>query len=399
MKKVLNFKKENLKICLTVISVLLMLMGFGFYYYQNNSVNQAKELERKRAEKIAEILQKEINSSLIEQTEIQNTIIQMVFQTKDQERKTYLIRMQDGEEVGLKELIKEEHMENFKKKVRELINLKYPKFIADVLNYGNGTVSYQLKENELILYFYQFIINPKLEEEINLHVNYNEIKDYISVPVKLDDEYEVENGYHYQKDKKTIALTFDDGPNGKRTRKLLELLSQNKMHATFFMVGNRMAASPDLVKEVLQSENEIGSHSYNHKNLSRLQVEELKKDAENINHIYESITGQNLHLLRPPYGSVNNRMKENLNYAFVNWNLDTEDWRYRDSNHVYNAVLNKVGDGDIILMHDLYDSTVEAVEKLLPELYVRGFQVVSVTELATLKGKTLELHNTYHSFK
>ena len=290
-------------------------------------------------------------------------------------------------------------MENFKKKVRELINLKYPKFIADVLNYGNGTVSYQLKENELILYFYQFIINPKLEEEINLHVNYNEIKDYISVPVKLDDEYEVENGYHYQKDKKTIALTFDDGPNGKRTRKLLELLSQNKMHATFFMVGNRMAASPDLVKEVLQSENEIGSHSYNHKNLSRLQVEELKKDAENINHIYESITGQNLHLLRPPYGSVNNRMKENLNYAFVNWNLDTEDWRYRDSNHVYNAVLNKVGDGDIILMHDLYDSTVEAVEKLLPELYVRGFQVVSVTELATLKGKTLELHNTYHSFK
>ena len=92
-------------------------------------------------------------------------------------------------------------------------------------------------------------------------------------------------------------------------------------------------------------------------------------------------------------------MKETLYYVFVNWNVDTEDWRYRNKEHVKNAVISKVKDGDIILMHDLYDSTIEAVEEMLPELYVEGFQVVTITELANLKGQNLNLKKVYRSIK
>ena len=126
--------------------------------------------------------------------------------------------------------------------------------------------------------------------------------------------------------------------------------------------------------------------------------EELLEEEKSTNLIYKSITGQDLKLLRPPYGNVNDTMKQNLNLTFINWNLDTEDWRYRNTNHIYDSVINKVKDGDIILMHDLYETTIEAVEKLLPELYVRGFQVVSVSELANIKGQTLEVHKVYRSF-
>ena len=276
--------------------------------------------------------------------------------------------------------------------------MKYPKFIADSLNYGNGNITYILKDTELIMYFYDFEINPKPLEELFLMIDYNEIKDYVNFPFHLKEEYERENGFTFDPAKKTVALTFDDGPNGSKTLRLVELLHQNKMHATFFMVGNRMATAPNVIKEVLKTGNEVGSHSYNHKNLTRLTKEELLEEEKSTNLIYKSITGQDLKLLRPPYGNVNDTMKQNLNLTFINWNLDTEDWRYRNTNHIYDSVINKVKDGDIILMHDLYETTIEAVEKLLPELYVRGFQVVSVSELANIKGQTLEVHKVYRSF-
>ena len=160
-----------------------------------------------------------------------------------------------------------------------------------------------------------------------------------------------------------------------------------------------MAAQPHILKEVLKSGNEIGGHSYNHANLNRQTKDFLIKDQENLNTVYQSITGETLKLLRPPYGNANSLVKETLNYSLINWNIDTEDWRYKNSDHIYNEILNKVEDGDIILMHDLYDTTIEAVRKLLPELYSRGFQVVTISELAELKGKTLEPHIIYRSIK
>ena len=96
---------------------------------------------------------------------------------------------------------------------------------------------------------------------------------------------------------------------------------------------------------------------------------------------------------------INEKIKESLNTIFINWNLDTEDWLHRNKEHIVNYVMENVSDGAIILMHDLYDTTVEAVEELLPKLYAEGYQVMSISELAEIKDKKLEMHSVYRSIK
>lgn len=391
----MNQKKKEIVLFLVIIAgVIILFLYFTKLHYQGTYINS-----KKADFKIKEIIEQEKENTLIEQKIWEEKYIQMVFQTINQTFKTIFLNAKSGEILKIEDMIKEEKREHFKTTINELIELKYPKFIADVLKYENGETTYILKENELVLYFYNFTITPAPKEELFLKINYNRIKEDLNFQIPFSNDKKDENGFDYVKNKKTIALTFDDGPNQDKTLTLIKLLNENKMHATFFMVGNRMVNAPDVLKEVLKNGNEIGSHSYHHKNLTRLKKEELLEEENKTNTIYKSITGEDLKLLRPPYGNVNQEMKENLNYVFINWNLDTEDWRYRDEKHVYDSVIEKVEDGDIILMHDLYDSTIEAVRKLLPELYVRGFQVVSVSELANLKDITLENHKVYRSIK
>lgn len=392
--KILQKKKEIVLFLVIIAGVIILFLYFTKFHYHGTYINS-----KKADFKIKEIIEQEKESTLIEQKIWEEKYIQMVFQTINQTFKTVFLNAKNGEILKIEDMVKEEKREHFKTTIHELLGLKYPKFIADVLKYENGEITYILKENELVLYFYNFTITPAPKEELFLKINYNRIKEDLNFQIPFSNDKKDENGFDYVKNKKTIALTFDDGPNQDKTLTLIKLLNENKMHATFFMVGNRMVNAPDVLKEVLKNGNEIGSHSYHHKNLTRLKKEELLEEENKTNTIYKSITGEDLKLLRPPYGNVNQEMKENLNYVFINWNLDTEDWRYRDEKHVYDSVIEKVEDGDIILMHDLYDSTIEAVRKLLPELYVRGFQVVSVSELANLKDITLENHKVYRSIK
>lgn len=389
--------KKRVFIIGSIISVSAIMIYFlvkinpnyqGLYYNQ-----------QKLDEKLIEITKQEQNATLEQHSMIENKFVQAIFKRENGTYQSFFIDVKNGELLGIEDMIKPDRQESFQNKMKELINLKYPKFIADVLNYGNGKITYILQETELLIYFYDFEITPKPTTELTLQIDYNEIKDDVNFSVNLKEEYENENGFLYDKAKKTVALTFDDGPNGEKTLRLAALLRDNKMHATFFMVGNRMGSAPDVINELLKDGNEIGSHSYNHKNLTRLTSEELIQEEDKTNQIYKSITGKDLKLLRAPYGSVNDKMKENLNYIFINWNLDTEDWRYRNKDHIYNSVIENIKDGDIILMHDLYDTTIEAVEKLLPELYVQGYQVVTVSELANLKGSNLEPHKVYRFFK
>ena len=156
---------------------------------------------------------------------------------------------------------------------------------------------------------------------------------------------------------------------------------------------------PDIVKNVYDNKMEIGSHSWAHKNLTKQKIDIISSEMNETDSVYKNITGDNIKLMRPPYGAINNKVKENFNYAFIKWNIDTNDWKYKDENHLYDYVINNVSDGDIVLMHDLQSSTKKGMEKLLPELYVRGFRVVSVSELANIKNKSLENHKVYFSLK
>lgn len=192
-----------------------------------------------------------------------------------------------------------------------------------------------------------------------------------------------------------IALTFDDGPNPSSTQRILDVLNANYSHATFFVVGTNAENYPDMLKAISASGCEIGNHSYNHKDLTTLSTSDVEEQIEKVNRAVKKATGENTTVIRPPYGAYNDKVIKQLEEPVILWDLDTEDWESRNAKKIVDAVMSSVKDGDIVLMHDIYDSTAEAVEILIPKLKEQGYQVVSVSELAKYKGKTLELDKAY----
>ena len=309
-----------------------------------------------------------------------------------------IFNFKTGEEVTIEDVLKPEMVDVFWEKVKELLYLKYPKFIASKLELHDKTNSFYLKENELIIYYYDYEIEPMVSEELSLHVNYNEIKACMNITIKLDKTYENEDGNKIDKNKKIIALTFDDGP-GPYTSNLVDILKDNKAIATFFMLGKNINIYKDTVLKVHESGMEIGYHSYNHKNFKRQKLEVIKEEFDKSNEVLKNITGNTFYLIRPPYGEINDKIKDVLDASFILWNIDTMDWRHKNSDYLVNYVLEKAEDGNIILFHDIHKTSVDAIEKLLPELYVNGYQVVTVSKLAEITGTNLELHKTYRYFK
>ncbi|MGN0741205.1 MAG: polysaccharide deacetylase family protein [Candidatus Fimadaptatus sp.] len=190
--------------------------------------------------------------------------------------------------------------------------------------------------------------------------------------------------------KKAIALTFDDGPS-KYTREILAALAEVDGRATFFVVGERL----DNYSETLQMEYDagcqIGMHTYDHANLTKLSSSKILSEINSTNDLIYQYVGEYSTIVRPPYGSVNSTVKETVEQPLINWSLDTRDWESRDANSVYNEIMSNVEDGDIVLMHDLYSSTAEAVRMVLPRLVEQGYQLCTVEELFELKG--IELHS------
>lgn len=308
----------------------------------------------------------------------------------------YLSKIYDyntKEELNIIDLIKKEELGSYYKKIEVLLSKKYPYYIVQELVKNNGHNSYLFKDNELIIYFDNY--NIDIEEDLFIRINYNEIHEYLNFEVTLDKDYKNESGYDYKKNKKSVAFTFDDSPNIGKTNRLVEILNDNYATATFFMVGSKMEVNKKLVSLVHYSRNEIGSHTYYHKNLRRLTNDEIEEDTMLFNNLYKNITGEKTYLYRPPYGIINKK-NINPNLVYVMWDVDTLDWKYRDKNYIVNKVLNEIEDGNIILFHDSYESTIDAVEELLPILYKKGYQVVSVSELAKLKNRKLMSSNFYY---
>ena len=305
----------------------------------------------------------------------------------------------DNKEIAINELIKEDKVKEFNLKIEELLNLKYPQFIVEGLTKDEVVKSYLLRENEMVIYFSNYNITPSLNELLYLKVNYNEIRDYLNFTLVLDKEYQNESGYNYTNAKKSVAFTFDDSPNKNKTNKILDYLEDNLFHATFFVLGSKMKYQKDLILSIKARGNEIGSHTYNHQNMKTMKEEDIINDFNLMNDLYKSITNEDLKLVRPPYGSINNSDLSLIDASFILWNKDTNDWKVRNSNKIINYVLNNIKDGDIILFHDSYNETVKAIEELLPILYSKGYQVMSVSELMKLKGINLESHQIYRSAK
>lgn len=187
------------------------------------------------------------------------------------------------------------------------------------------------------------------------------------------------------KNKKMVALTYDDGPSI-YTPRILKTLKENNSVATFFVVGNRVPMYSDTVKKAYGMGCEIGNHTYEHKILTRADAAGIRNQVSRTNVAVKKITGTAPIVMRPPGGAVNNMVKSQTGMPMILWSIDTLDWRTRNAASTKTAVLDHVKDGDIVLMHDLYEATANASTTIIPTLVKRGYQLVTVSELAECRG-------------
>lgn len=196
--------------------------------------------------------------------------------------------------------------------------------------------------------------------------------------------------------KPMVALTFDDGP-GPRTTELLDQLKKYNAHATFFMLGKNVTKYPDAVKQMQTDGNELGNHTYDHQQLTKIGAEAIAKEVKDTNENIKNICGSPATLLRPPYGAINDTVKSSVGMPMILWNVDTLDWKTRNAKSTIDEVMKNLKDGDIILMHDIHTETIDAALELIPKLEEEGYQLVTVSEMAAVKNTTLENGTAYSS--
>ncbi len=204
------------------------------------------------------------------------------------------------------------------------------------------------------------------------------------------------NAFGIDPNKKMVALTYDDGPYTAVTNSILNTLQKNNARATFFVVGSRVNTYKACIQKANNMGCEIGNHSYNHTILTSVNGDKIKSEIAATNNAVKRITGKSPTLVRAPGGSVNSTVKGNVSYPLISWNVDTLDWKNRNANSVVNNIKNNVKDGSIILMHDLYSSTAQATQTIVPWLIKNGYQVVTVSEMYAVKGITLKNGTVYY---
>lgn len=198
---------------------------------------------------------------------------------------------------------------------------------------------------------------------------------------------------------KYVALTFDDGPSGRFTRALLDALAERDVKATFFLCGYRIKDDPSLTARIASEGHEIGIHGYTHSCMADMCRENIEKEIRATQNLlpenYQSV------LLRPPGGKQSDAVRKaalDAGLSMVTWSVDPRDWQTSDAQTVTQRVLRNVHDGDVILLHDMSYSSVQAALAIIDKLRADGFGFVTVSQLALLHGQTLVPGEFYSHF-
>ncbi|MGM8216588.1 polysaccharide deacetylase family protein [Bacillaceae bacterium W0354] len=182
---------------------------------------------------------------------------------------------------------------------------------------------------------------------------------------------------------KRVALTFDDGPHPTNTLEIHELLDEYNAKATFFMLGNRVDFYPDIANTIAEKGHELGNHTWSHRNLTSLGREEINREVQTTINVIQNATGKKPTVFRPPYGALNDQVREVIGMPPTLWTVDTLDWKSHDPDEILSIVKENVTDGSVILMHDIHDTTVEAVVLVLKFLEEEGYEFVTVSEITS----------------
>lgn len=184
-----------------------------------------------------------------------------------------------------------------------------------------------------------------------------------------------------QEQKPKIALTFDDGPDPVYTEQVLDVLKEKKVRATFFVLGKCVDGNESVVKRIVSEGHLIGNHTFDHVNLTELDVFEACEQLTKTGDLVEHLTGQKLEFVRPPFGAWNCEAECATDLIPVLWSIDTLDWCYQNTDKSFAKVEGKVKENDIILMHDQYAETVELLKRVIDYLQEQGYELVTVDEI------------------
>ena len=198
---------------------------------------------------------------------------------------------------------------------------------------------------------------------------------------------------------KLVALTFDDGPSGRFTQKLLDGLEERGARATFLLCGYRMAQYPQLTERIYGEGHEIGLHGYSHKPMQTMALGEIRKELQQALALVP--TGCRVAFLRSPGGLYSPNVLTaagELGISVLHWSVDPKDWATHDVQAVETQILDRVRDGDIILLHDMSDSSVEAALMIVDQLQAQGYRFVTASQLAQARGLTLIPGKKYSRF-
>ncbi|UUV99523.1 polysaccharide deacetylase family protein [Vagococcus luciliae] len=221
----------------------------------------------------------------------------------------------------------------------------------------------------------------KLDKAVSELKNDKLKKTYASQLSLLEQEV-IKNDPTLLNDDKKVALTFDDGPNNTSSLQILDTLKKYDIKATFFMLGSMVDTYPDVVKKIHDAGHEIGNHTYDHKDLTKLDEASIKQEIDSTNQKIEKLTGEKPTLLRPPYGAYNDRVtKVESNMSIALWNIDTLDWKTHNPTAILGEVKKELQPHSIVLMHDIHQDSADSLENVIKYLKSQGYTFVLANEL------------------
>ena len=251
------------------------------------------------------------------------------------------------------------------------------------------TWKFAYKDSQLLLYPAKQSGN---EEEIAMPIS--NFFDFIEVSYLSEKDAELYKTVQAEKNKKVVALTFDDGPDGNTTPQALDILAKYKIKATFFVQGKNIAGNEAILKRMQADGHEIGNHSWNHPVLTQLSLEDAKKQITDTEAAITNVLGKSSKLMRPPYGAISDDIRNSLDLSFILWDVDSLDWKSKNEASIFTEIQHQTSDGAIILLHDIHQPSVNSLPKVIEYLQEQGYSFVTVSELLNTR---LKPHEIYYS--
>ena len=347
------------------------------FYYSEKDSSSIKGIESHLIKKQAYDVS---NSNVVE---LENTSLEQLYLKEDGSPFTLDQLFTDASKA------KEKLLEDIKttlldKKVEQTL---VDQVIADFSAMDLTTWKFAYKDSQLLLYPAKQSGNG---EEIAMPIS--NFFDFIEASYLTEKDAELYKTVQAEKNKKVVALTFDDGPDGNTTPQALDILAKYKIKATFFVQGKNIAGNEAILKRMQAEGHEIGNHSWNHPVLTQLSLEDAKKQITDTEDAIKNVLGKSSKLMRPPYGAISDDIRNSLDLSFILWDVDSLDWKSKNEASIFTEIQHQTSDGAIILLHDIHQPSVNSLPKVIEYLQEQGYSFVTVSELLNTRLKPHEIY-------